>query len=41
MDVRFGQGYLFAQPRPVRAEALTAPELPLMRPAEQPIARSA
>jgi cyclic-di-GMP phosphodiesterase TipF (flagellum assembly factor) len=41
MDVRFGQGYLFAQPRPVRAEALAAPELPLMRPAEQPIARSA
>jgi cyclic-di-GMP phosphodiesterase TipF (flagellum assembly factor) len=22
IDVRFGQGYLFAQPRPVRAEVL-------------------
>ncbi len=41
MDVRFGQGYLFAQPRPVRAEALGIPELPLMRPAEQPVARTA
>jgi cyclic-di-GMP phosphodiesterase TipF (flagellum assembly factor) len=44
MDVRFGQGYLFAQPRPVKAEALgaeRAPELPLIRPAAQPVARSA
>jgi cyclic-di-GMP phosphodiesterase TipF (flagellum assembly factor) len=41
MDVRFGQGYLFAQPRPVRAEALAAPELPVVRPVEQPIARTA
>jgi cyclic-di-GMP phosphodiesterase TipF (flagellum assembly factor) len=44
MDVRFGQGYLFAQPRPVKAEALgaeRAPELPLIRPVEQPVARSA
>ena len=45
MDVRFGQGYLFAQPRPVRAEVLgierTQAEPPLPRPAAPPIARSA
>jgi len=26
-DVRFGQGFLFSQPRPVRAEALQAREI--------------
>jgi cyclic-di-GMP phosphodiesterase TipF (flagellum assembly factor) len=45
LDVRFGQGNLFAQPRPVRAEVLGIerigePVLP-RPPAEQPVARSA
>jgi cyclic-di-GMP phosphodiesterase TipF (flagellum assembly factor) len=43
IDVRFGQGYLFAQPRPVRAEVLgiertAEPKAPAAGP---PIARSA
>jgi cyclic-di-GMP phosphodiesterase TipF (flagellum assembly factor) len=43
IDVRFGQGYLFAQPRPVRAEVLgiertAEPKAPAASP---PIARSA
>jgi cyclic-di-GMP phosphodiesterase TipF (flagellum assembly factor) len=47
-DVRFGQGYLFAQPRPVRAEVLglerpAAPAAPIVPPVEipQPAARIA
>jgi cyclic-di-GMP phosphodiesterase TipF (flagellum assembly factor) len=46
IDVRYGQGFLFAQPRPVRAEVLGIerapasfePQLPLVQP---PVARSA
>jgi cyclic-di-GMP phosphodiesterase, flagellum assembly factor TipF len=47
IDVRFGQGFLFAHPRPVRAEVLgferasSAPAEPQLPLAEPPVARSA
>jgi cyclic-di-GMP phosphodiesterase, flagellum assembly factor TipF len=47
IDVRFGQGFLFAHPRPVRAEVLgferasSAPADPQLPLAEPPVARSA